>query len=181
MPFTKHVQKWKLHSWIFLLDLVSDSCYLVYTSPYPASFLCWNTLESGVWLAPRCNGICSLSPWVIGPNLGHNSSIWKQLMYCLWPCLRQKPLLTAGCSFLWKASTRKGRKEWETGSWKKLPVSQSPWEWLWRSPLQEKLWCFMAWRLCYAICGHSHRECYVCKIPFSTCKVSDTPKRQKFQ
>lgn len=33
--------------------------------------------------------------WVIGPNLGHKSSIWKQLLYCLWPCLRQKPLLTA--------------------------------------------------------------------------------------
>lgn len=49
-----------------------SSCDLVCMSPYPSPFLRWNALESGGWLAPSCNGICSLSP------LGHDTECGPQ-------------------------------------------------------------------------------------------------------
>lgn len=126
MPFTKTCAEMEAPFLDFPIPI--SSCYLVYTSPYPASFLCWNTLESGVWLAPRCNGICSLSPLGHRTESGSQQQHLKAVTVLSMALLKTKATVNS-CSFLWKASTRKGRKEWETGSWKKLPVSQSPWEW----------------------------------------------------
>lgn len=119
--------------------------------------------------------------WVIGPNLGHNSSIWKQLLYCLWPCLRQKPLLTAvhscGKPQLGKAERN---EKWapernsqlarvhENGL--KEPSARKALVLYGLTAVSHHLWVQSPGMLCFG------------KIPFSQPAKCQTPvKRQKFQ
>ena len=83
---------------------------------------------TGVRLAPRCNGICSLSPLSHRTESGLQQQHLKAVTELSMALLKTKATVNS-FSFLWNASTRKGRKEWAMGSQKKLPISQSPWEW----------------------------------------------------
>lgn len=65
---------------------------------------------TGVRLAPRCNGICSLSPLGHRTESGSQQQHLKAVTVLSMALLKTKATVNS-FSFLWKASTRKGRKE----------------------------------------------------------------------
>ena len=134
-------------------------------SPYPASFLCWNALESGGWLAPSCNRICSLSP------LGHNIEPGPHQQHLKAVTVPSMALLKTKATVLAFHSCGKPQpgKAARNEQWAPKRNSQLArvHENGLKGPLQEKLRCFTVWWPWHLICGQSHQVCYaMVQFPF---------------